>query len=63
MSLKQIADRFVHADWRILMGVFFTILWISAGLLVLLDASRDSILEMPLDILGSFFEGAFAPLA
>lgn len=63
MSFKQIANRILQADWRILMGVVFTILWISAGLLVLFDASRESVMEMPLDILGSFFEGAFAPLA
>jgi hypothetical protein len=46
--MNRIFTRILHADWRILMGVLITFVWISAGAYLLL---------------GRVFEGAFAPLA
>ncbi|MDX1480260.1 MAG: hypothetical protein R3315_01210 [Woeseiaceae bacterium] len=51
-------------DWRIWFGIVVTILWIIGGLWYVIDVSREQ--EATLfdpAIVGSFLEGAFAPLA
>jgi hypothetical protein len=51
-------------DWRILFGLSVTSLWICAGLVYLtLVVGWSSFLALPTADIGSFFEGAFAPLA
>lgn len=52
-------------DWRIVMGIVVTTVWLTVGIAYLVGRgfSRTSIYEIPLDSIGSFLEGAFAPLA
>ena len=51
-------------DWRVLFGITITGLWISAGLSYLLGVvGWDNFLKLPTGDIGSFLEGAFAPLA
>ena len=52
-------------DWRILMGIIITALWIIAGIVYLRGGnfSQATIYDIPLENIGSFLEGAFAPLA
>lgn len=51
-------------DWRIWLGVVVTTTWISGGLWYVIAVSRSTPeQEFSLDVIGSFLEGAFAPLA
>ncbi len=51
-------------DWRIAFGLTVTVLWISAGLAYLLGiVGADKFIHLPTADIGSFLEGAFAPLA
>jgi len=51
-------------DWRVAFGLTVTTLWISAGLLYLLGiVGADNFIHLPTADIGSFLEGAFAPLA
>lgn len=51
-------------DWRIAFGLSVTTLWIGAGLVYLAQiVGWDNFLSLPTADIGSFFEGAFAPLA
>lgn len=56
---------FVRArDWRIWFGVIVTIVWIIGGIWYVVSVSRSTPeMEFSLDVVGSFLEGAFAPLA
>jgi len=47
------------------MGIIITVLWFVAGIVYIRGAnlSRASIYDLPLEDIGSFLEGAFAPLA
>jgi hypothetical protein len=61
-------DDHTHArerpDWRILLGLGITALWISAGVWYLDGVvGWGNFLNLPTADIGSFFEGAFAPLA
>jgi hypothetical protein len=57
--------RLRQTDWRIFMGIIITTLWIIAGIVYLRGGnfSRATIYDIPLEDIGSFLEGAFAPLA
>jgi len=57
--------RLRQTDWRIFMGIIITVLWIVAGFVYLRGGnfSRATIYDIPLEDIGSFLEGAFAPLA
>jgi hypothetical protein len=57
--------RLRQTDWRIFMGIIITALWIIAGIVYLRGGnfSRATIYDIPLEDIGSFLEGAFAPLA
>jgi len=57
--------RLRQTDWRIFMGIIITVLWIIAGFVYLRGGnfSRATIYDIPLEDIGSFLEGAFAPLA
>lgn len=51
-------------DWRVWLGLGLTGLWLLAGLAyIALHGGVDGFFSQPADVLGSFFEGAFAPLA
>lgn len=50
-------------DWRIWLGVGVTALYLLLALLYILQQGMGAILAMPAENLGSFLEGAFAPLA
>ncbi len=63
--MTSLATMWRRADWRILMGVILTFIWMVLGLTYLIGAgvSGRTIFDIPLENLGSFLEGAFAPLA
>lgn len=65
MSTESRFGHFIRRrDWRIWFGIVVTVLWLSVGVGYLLAAGRRMpVDELPLDALGSFLEGAFAPLA
>ncbi len=48
-------------DWRIWFGLVVTFFWIGGGIVFI--ATRDSNQAFTLEAIGSFLEGAFAPLA
>jgi len=51
-------------DWRIALGLSLTVIWISAGLVYLLGiVGWMEFVNLPTADIGSFLEGAFAPLA
>ena len=51
-------------DWRVALGLTLTVLWITAGLAYLLGiVGTDGFIHLPTADIGSFLEGAFAPLA
>ena len=55
-----ISDR----DWRIWFGLAVTFIWITGGLwFVVASVRADPHQELTLGVIGSFLEGAFAPLA
>ena len=51
-------------DWRIAFGLSLTTLWIAAGLFYLIAVvGPNNFVHLPTADIGSFLEGAFAPLA
>lgn len=51
-------------DWRVLFGISITAVWILAGLTYLLGKiGFENFVNLPTGDIGSFLEGAFAPLA
>ena len=51
-------------DWRVAFGLVVTIIWISTGLVYLLSiVGWGNFVHLPTADIGSFLEGAFAPLA
>lgn len=58
-------EKFIRArDWRIWFGVIVTLIWIVGGLWYVVTVSKSTPdMEFSLDVIGSFLEGAFAPLA
>lgn len=51
-------------DWRVAFGLVVTTAWMSAGLIYLLGiVGWDAFIHLPTADIGSFLEGAFAPLA
>lgn len=51
-------------DWRVIAGIAITLVWISTGVTYLLGiVGLDSFIHLPTGDIGSFLEGAFAPLA
>lgn len=62
MSNKQ--EKKFSLDWRVAFGAALTILWISAGVVYLLaKVGWGNFVNLPTGDIGSFLEGAFAPLA
>lgn len=57
-------QRLFSLDWRVLLGASLTIMWIGAGLIYLLaKVGWVNFVNLPTGDIGSFLEGAFAPLA
>ncbi len=57
-------DKLLGMDWRIALGLGVTVTWISAGLYYLVAVvGLDQFVHLPTADIGSFLEGAFAPLA
>ena len=54
-----------RTDWRIFLGIIITLLWLIGGLDYLHGSNfnKSTIYDIPLQDIGSFLEGAFAPLA
>jgi hypothetical protein len=51
-------------DWRVALGLSLTVMWFSAGLAYLLGiVGSENFIHLPTADIGSFLEGAFAPLA
>jgi hypothetical protein len=51
-------------DWRIFMGLSLTTLWLGMGLAYISgNVGWTAFVQLPAEELGSFLEGAFAPLA
>ncbi|MGI9284164.1 MAG: hypothetical protein ACR2P1_02130 [Pseudomonadales bacterium] len=51
-------------DWRVVFGLIVTAIWITVGLIYLLAIVRwGNFVRLPTADIGSFLEGAFAPLA
>lgn len=52
-------------DWRIFMGIIITAIWMIAGIIYVRGSNfgRVTLYDIPLQDIGSFLEGAFAPLA
>ena len=51
-------------DWRIFMGLSLTILWLGTGFTYIASSiGWLAFAQLPAEELGSFLEGAFAPLA
>lgn len=51
-------------DWRVIFGTILTVSWIITGLIYLIDVvGWNNFVELPTGDIGSFLEGAFAPLA
>lgn len=63
--LTKTIKRLRQTDWRIFLGILITAVWIGAGVLYLRgsELGRATIYQIPLENIGSFLEGAFAPLA
>lgn len=57
--------RLRQTDWRIFLGIIVTVVWIAGGIVYIRGANlnRESIYDIPLETIGGFLEGAFAPLA
>ena len=62
---KTFVERLKQTDWRIIFGICVTALWIIGGVAYLRggEFSRATLYDIPLAEIGSFLEGAFAPLA
>lgn len=53
-----------HRDWRIWFGLVVTFIWIGGGIwFVAVSSTSDPDQAFTLEAIGSFLEGAFAPLA
>ena len=63
--ITRAITRLRETDWRIIMGVIITALWLIGGIVYVRGSnfSQATIYDIPLQDIGSFLEGAFAPLA
>ena len=58
------SDKRLSLDWRVAFGLAITLIWISTGLVYLLGiVGWGNFVHLPTADIGSFLEGAFAPLA
>jgi len=55
---------FDRGDWRILFGLVVTLVWLLLGMLYIsANVGWHNFADLPIDEMGNFLEGAFAPLA
>jgi hypothetical protein len=58
------SDKHFSMDWRVILGMVLTTAWITAGFSYLLGiVGWTNFIHLPTGDIGSFLEGAFAPLA
>ena len=63
-SNSKITQFIRNRDWRIWLGLVITVIWIAGGLFYLARVTETSPSQnFGLEAVGSFLEGAFAPLA
>jgi len=56
--------KFLRIDWRVAFGLTVTLVWMTTGLIYLLGiVGWSNFVHLPTADIGSFLEGAFAPLA
>jgi DNA-binding XRE family transcriptional regulator len=57
--------RIRQTDWRIFLGIIITAVWMIGGIIYVRGSnfSQATLYDIPLQDIGSFLEGAFAPLA
>ena len=57
-------DRVLTIDWRVALGLVLTTVWITTGVIYLTAlVGVERFVNLPTADIGSFLEGAFAPLA
>lgn len=63
--ITRAITRLRQTDWRIFLGITITALWLIGGAIYLRGSNfnRATLYDIPLQDIGSFLEGAFAPLA
>jgi hypothetical protein len=55
---------YFHKDWRIFLGLAITVIWLLLGALYIAGTvGWSTFVDLPIDAMGTFLEGAFAPLA
>lgn len=58
------SKRFLGMDWRVALGFTLTVVWITTGCIYLVAVvGWNAFVHLPTADIGSFLEGAFAPLA
>ncbi len=60
---RRLVDKLATIDWRILFGIGVTLVWFTAGAVFLMSGEGTDFSTIPMQDLGGFLEGAFAPLA
>ena len=64
MSYNTFVKFFGDRDWRIWLGIGVSVVWIGSGVIYVSNISEtDPTQNFSLEAVGSFLEGAFAPLA
>ena len=64
MNSNQDDNKTRKIDWRVLLGITLTTVWIGAGIVYLVaKVGLFNFVDLPTGDIGSFLEGAFAPLA
>ena len=62
--MEQDTQAHFKMDWRVAFGLVVTFIWVATGLVYLLGmVGWSSFVNLPTADIGSFLEGAFAPLA
>ncbi|MEX0617383.1 MAG: hypothetical protein WDZ76_09175 [Pseudohongiellaceae bacterium] len=63
MSVPKVDDLYPK-DWRILLGLIISFIWLLLGALYIsVNVGWADFASLPIDAMGTFLEGAFAPLA
>ncbi len=62
--IEKVTKSGTRLDWRVIFGIVLTSIWLLTGLIYLFaKVGFSSFTELPVGEIGSFLEGAFAPLA
>lgn len=61
---ERLRKSYFPKDWRISLGLLFTLFWLMLGFLYIAsNVGWPAFFQLPIDQMGTFLEGAFAPLA